>query len=60
MVNSLAVAPRRLIVPEGGSNRLLDQFAKKGIEWKAIPYKAIHLNGGGIHCSTTPLIRDPV
>jgi N-dimethylarginine dimethylaminohydrolase len=60
MVNSLAVAPRRMLVPEGGSNRLLDQFARHRIEWKAIPYEAIHLNGGGIHCSTTPLIRDSV
>jgi N-dimethylarginine dimethylaminohydrolase len=37
MVNSLAVAPRRLIVPEGGSNRLLDQFAKKGIDGRRFP-----------------------
>jgi N-dimethylarginine dimethylaminohydrolase len=60
MVNSLAVAPRQLLVPEGGSNRLLDIFARRGVEWKAIPYKAVHANGSGIHCSTTPLIRDPV
>jgi len=60
VVNSLAVAPRKLLIPEGGSNRLLDQLAKKGIECKALPYDAMHLNGGGIHCSTTPLIRDRV
>jgi len=60
VVNSLAVAPRKLLIPEGASNRLLDNFAKKGIDWKAVPYKAMHLNGGGIHCSTTPLIRDQV
>ena len=60
VVNSLAVAPRKLIIPEGGSNRLLDQLAKKGIEWQVLPYDAMHLNGGGIHCSTTPLIRDGV
>jgi N-dimethylarginine dimethylaminohydrolase len=59
MVNSLAVAPRKLLVPEGGSNRLLDEFGKHKIEWKALPYDAMHRNGGGIHCSTTPLIRDP-
>lgn len=60
IVNSLAVAPRRLLIPEGGSNRILDEFARHGIEWKALPYDAMHLNGGGIHCSTTPLIRDAV
>jgi len=58
--NSLAVAPRKLLIPEGASNRILDQFAKKGIEWKVVPYGAMHLNGGGIHCSTTALIRDRV
>jgi N-dimethylarginine dimethylaminohydrolase len=58
IVNSLAVAPRKLLIPEGGSNRILDQFARNKIEWKALPYAAMHLNGGGIHCSTTPLIRD--
>jgi N-dimethylarginine dimethylaminohydrolase len=60
IVNSLAVAPRKLLIPEGGSNRILDQFARHKIEWKALPYAAMHLNGGGIHCSTTPLIRDSV
>jgi N-dimethylarginine dimethylaminohydrolase len=60
IVNSLAVAPRKLLIPEGGSNRILDQFARHKIEWKALPYDAMHLNGGGIHCSTTPLIRDAV
>ena len=59
IVNSLAVAPRRLLIPEGGSNRILDEFARHKVAWKALPYDAMHLNGGGIHCSTTPLIRDP-
>jgi N-dimethylarginine dimethylaminohydrolase len=58
--NSLAVAPRKLLIPEGASNRILDQFAKHGITWTVVPYGAIHLNGGGIHCSTTALIRDRV
>jgi hypothetical protein len=25
-----------------------------------IPFDKVHLNGGGLHCSTTPLFRDPV
>lgn len=60
IVNSLAVAPGRLIMPEGGSNRTLDRLAAAGVTWVTIPYAEMQLNGGGIHCSTMPLIRDPV
>ncbi|MEG6507672.1 arginine deiminase family protein [Methyloligella sp. 2.7D] len=58
IVNGLAVAPGRLLMPEGASNRTLDRLAKHGVTWKTIPYSAMHKNGGGIHCSTTPLRRD--
>jgi N-dimethylarginine dimethylaminohydrolase len=60
IVNSLAVAPGRLIMPEGGSNRTLDALAKHGVTWTTLPYGKMQLNGGGIHCSTMPLLRDPV
>src|SRR5262249_45531365 len=60
IINSLAVAPGKIIMPEGASNRTLDALAKHGVTWKTIPYAKMQLNGGGIHCSTTPLIRDPV
>ena len=58
IVNSLAVAPRRLLMPEGASNRTLDRLAAEDVTWATIPYDAMQLNGGGIHCSTMPLIRD--
>jgi N-dimethylarginine dimethylaminohydrolase len=58
--NSLALAPGQLLMPEGASNRTLDNLAKHGVSWKIISYAAVHKNGGGIHCSTTPLRRDPV
>lgn len=58
--NSLAIAPGELLMPEGASNRTLDRLARYGVAWKVIPYAAVHKNGGGIHCSTTPLRRDPV
>ena len=47
-------------MPEGGSNRTLDALAQHGITWTTLPYGKMQLNGGGIHCSTMPLIRDPV
>jgi N-dimethylarginine dimethylaminohydrolase len=60
IINSLAVAPGELIIPEGATNHTLDRLAALGVSWTIMPYAAMQLNGGGIHCSTTPLIRDPV
>lgn len=60
IVNSLAVAPGELIMPEGASNRTLDTLGRHGIRWTVLAYDKMQLNGGGIHCSTTPLIRDAV
>lgn len=60
IVNSLAIAPGELIMPEGATNRTLDLMAKHGLRWTVLPYDKMQLNGGGIHCSTTPLIRDPI
>ncbi len=58
--NSLAVAPGKLLMPEGASNRTLDALGKHGVSWTILPYAAVQKNGGGIHCSTTPLRRDKV
>jgi N-dimethylarginine dimethylaminohydrolase len=60
IVNCLAVAPGRLLMPEGASPRTLDALAKHDIEIVTLPYDQMHRNGGGIHCSTCPLVRDPV
>ena len=59
IVNSLAVAPGELLMPEGATNRTLDKLAGQGVRWMTVPYATMQLNGGGVHCSTTPLIRDP-
>ena len=59
--NSLATTPGRLLMPEGATNRTLDALARHGVTtWTTIPYDATHMNGGGIHCSTTPRRRDKV
>jgi N-dimethylarginine dimethylaminohydrolase len=58
-VNCLAVKPGRLIMSSHAkySADLLDQA---GIEVVTLDYDEIHKGGGGIHCSTLPLIRDDV
>ncbi|PZQ96992.1 MAG: amidinotransferase [Cereibacter sphaeroides] len=60
IVNSLTVAPGEMLMPEGATNRTLDQLAAAGVKWEVIPFDKMHPNGGGIHCSTTPLSRDPI
>lgn len=60
VINSLAVRPGRVIMSDGASNRTLDALARNKIEIIKLPYGSVQLNGGGIHCSTMPLIRDRV
>jgi len=60
IVNSLAVAPGELLMPPGASSETCDTLSRHGITWTVLSYGAMQLNGGGIHCSTTPLIRDPL
>jgi N-dimethylarginine dimethylaminohydrolase len=57
-VNCLAVRPGRVILP-AGCPRTQERLEQAGIATIAIPYDEILKNGGGIHCSTLPLIRDP-
>ena len=56
-VNCLAVRPGRVIIA-GDCPRTVDRLHKMGVETIEIPYAEIRKNGGGIHCSTLPLIRD--
>lgn len=60
IVNGLAVRPGRVIMPEGISDRTRDALENHGVEIVTLPYDKVQLNGGGIHCSTCPLIRDRV
>lgn len=59
-INCLAVRPGRIIMNEGVSARTLDKIAAAGISVRTVAYEKVYLGGGGIHCSTSPLIRDPL
>ena len=58
-VNCLAVRPGRVIMSSHAkySAEKLDQ---NGVEVITVDYDEIHKGGGGVHCSTLPLIRDDV
>lgn len=60
IVNGLAVRPRRVIMPEGISDETRKILESEGVELLVLKYDKVQLNGGGIHCSTSPLIRDAV
>ena len=60
IVNCLAMSPGRVIMPRGISSGTAATLQKLDIEVIEIDYDKVQLNGGGIHCSTCPLIRDGV
>ena len=60
IINCLAVRPGRVIMPAGVSPRTQERLDKAGVEIIPLDYEGVQLNGGGIHCSTCPLIRDSV
>ncbi len=60
IVNGLAVRPGKVIMPEGLSDATRKELDHHMIDIITVPYDKVQLNGGGIHCSTCPLIRDSV
>ena len=60
IVNGLALRPGRLLAPPGISPRTRDELDKAKVKVVELPYDHMHHNGGGIHCSTCPLVRDSV
>ena len=60
IINGLAIAPGHYIMGSGASNRTLDALQSKGVDILPLDFDLVQLNGGGIHCSTMPLIRDSV
>jgi N-dimethylarginine dimethylaminohydrolase len=57
-INLLCLRPGRVLMAEG-SPRTTELLERAGIEVVTIPYDEIHKNGGGVHCSTIELVRDP-
>lgn len=60
IINSLAVAPYRIIMPEGASRSTIDQLELHGVEVLTLAYDKMISGGGGLHCSTGPLMRDRI
>lgn len=56
-VNCLAVRPGRVLM-SAHAKRSAERLQKAGVEVVLVEYDELHKSGGGIHCSTLPLIRD--
>ena len=57
-INSLALAPGRILMCDRYP-RTRELLERRGMEVVAIPYDEIQKGGGGVHCSTMELVRDP-
>ncbi len=60
VVNCLAVRPDQVIMPHGLADKTRMALDGLGVEVIEIAYDKVQLNGGGIHCSTCPLIRNSI
>ena len=57
-INSLALAPRRMLMCDG-YDRTVERLSGHDVEVRTVPYAEIQKGGGGVHCSTMELVRDP-
>jgi N-dimethylarginine dimethylaminohydrolase len=57
-INCLAVRPGRVLMSEV-SGHTRDRLGAAGIGVIPLEFDAVYRGGGGIHCSTAPLVRDP-
>lgn len=58
-INCLAVAPGRVLMSDQLGPRTREALDRAGVAVRLVPYDKVALGGGGIHCSTCPLVRDP-
>ncbi|MEA2296059.1 MAG: hypothetical protein QOE86_3698 [Solirubrobacteraceae bacterium] len=57
-LNALALRPGRILMAEG-SPRTVERLTEAGVDVVTVPYDEIQKAGGGVHCSTMELLRDP-
>jgi N-dimethylarginine dimethylaminohydrolase len=57
-LNALCLSPGLVLMAEG-SPRTAEILSHAGIEVVTVAYDEIHKNGGGVHCSTMELLREP-
>ena len=57
-LNALCLSPGRVLMA-AEAPRTAERLAARGIDVVTVPYGEIHKNGGGVHCSTMELVRDP-
>jgi N-dimethylarginine dimethylaminohydrolase len=58
VINCLAIKPGKVILAINNGECTANELIKNGIEVIPIDYSECQKNGGGIHCSTLPLIRE--
>jgi N-dimethylarginine dimethylaminohydrolase len=56
-VNCLALKPGKVVMDEAALWSA-ERLVAKGVEVIMIPWRECRKHGGGIHCSTLPLVRD--
>jgi N-dimethylarginine dimethylaminohydrolase len=58
VVNCLAVRPGKVLLAINNGDATAERLTGAGVEVIPIDYAECQLNGGGIHCSILPLIRE--
>jgi N-dimethylarginine dimethylaminohydrolase len=57
-INALCVRPGRILMCDS-CPRTRERLERRGVEVVTVPYDEVQKGGGGIHCSTMELVRDP-
>jgi len=58
VVNCLAVRPGKVLLAINNGDGTAERLVDHGVEVVPLDYAECQKNGGGIHCSTLPLVRD--